>query len=119
MKNKSDELQKANLTNFNLEHRIAELEPLKQDVALLREDNAVYTAEISGLKETLEEAHKTLKTKESENAVLKQNISSQISETDALVKKLEQKTFELDEREAIEKDLRDVQVTLFRNTQYT
>ena len=112
MKNKSDELQKANLANFNHEHRIAELEPLKQDVALLREDNAVYTAEIRGLKETLEEAHASLKIKESENASLKQNVGSQVKETDALVDKLEQMTFELDERAAIEKDLRDVQVRL-------
>jgi len=111
LKNKSDELQKANLANFNHEHRIAELEPLKQEVALLREDNAVYTAEIRGLKETLEEAHATLKTKESENATLKQNVSSQLKETDTLVNKLEQMTFELDERVAIEKDLRDVQVS--------
>ena len=112
LKNKSDELQKANLANFNLEHRIAELEPLKENVALLKEDNAVYAAEINGLKQTLEEAHKTLKIKESENASLKQNIGSQVSETDSLVKKLEQMRFERDECKALEKDLREVQVNL-------
>ncbi|CAG5090446.1 Oidioi.mRNA.OKI2018_I69.PAR.g12603.t1.cds [Oikopleura dioica] len=111
LKNKSDELQKANLANFNLEHRIAELEPLKENVALLKEDNAVYAAEINGLKQTLEEAHKTLKIKESENTSLKQNIGSQVSETDSLVKKLEQMRFERDECKALEKDLREVQGT--------
>lgn len=110
MKNKSDELQKANIANFNHEHKIAELEPLKQEVALLREDSAVYTAEIRGLNETLKEAHAALKTKESENASLKRNVGSQINETDVLKNKLDQMTFELDEQVAIEKDLRDVQV---------
>jgi len=109
LKNKSDELQKANIANFNHEHKIAELEPLKQEVALLREDSAVYTAEIRGLNETLKEAHAALKTKESENASLKRNVGSQINETDVLKNKLDQMTFELDEQVAIEKDLRDVQ----------